>query len=191
MEFEELQKIWDTQNNAPLYVINEKALHNRIIAKKSQASHIANTSEWILIIVNTAVGIYILTTSSARRDHNVFIYALSAWMFLTALYAIVSRVIRLRRQPRYDRSMIGDLQHALGTAAYQVRLSHAMRLSIIPLVLLMLLSFWQKGTSIWMGVGVVFFYALVYYASSWEHNRYKARKKELEVLYEKMLNAEC
>ena len=38
MEFEDLQKIWDTQNNKPMYVINEEALHRRILSKKNKAS---------------------------------------------------------------------------------------------------------------------------------------------------------
>ncbi len=33
MEFDEMKKIWDAQNNQPLYVIDEKALHNRIQSK--------------------------------------------------------------------------------------------------------------------------------------------------------------
>ena len=60
MEFEELQKIWDSQNKRPLYVINEEALHQRILAKKSQASHITNFSELLLIAVNTGAGALIL-----------------------------------------------------------------------------------------------------------------------------------
>jgi len=34
MEFKEMKKIWDTQNDEALYVINEDALHRRIKAKK-------------------------------------------------------------------------------------------------------------------------------------------------------------
>src|SRR4051812_1101237 len=33
MEFDEMKKIWDAQNNQPLYVIDEKGLHNRIQSK--------------------------------------------------------------------------------------------------------------------------------------------------------------
>jgi hypothetical protein len=33
MEFDEMKKIWDAQNNQPLYVLDEKALHNRFSGK--------------------------------------------------------------------------------------------------------------------------------------------------------------
>ncbi|HTE33337.1 MAG TPA: hypothetical protein VK666_23310, partial [Chryseolinea sp.] len=60
MEFDELQQIWDTQNNKPLFAINERALHNRILSKMRKARHITNTSELLLIIVSLGVGCFIL-----------------------------------------------------------------------------------------------------------------------------------
>ena len=42
MEFEELKKIWDTQNNQPMYAINEEALHNRILTKKRKTNKISS-----------------------------------------------------------------------------------------------------------------------------------------------------
>jgi hypothetical protein len=48
MEFEELRKIWDAQNNQPLYAINEKAMYNLILSKKKQAHHITNISELLI-----------------------------------------------------------------------------------------------------------------------------------------------
>ena len=56
MEFEEMKKVWDSQNNEMLYGINEKAMHNHILSKKKQANHITNASELILIIANATTG---------------------------------------------------------------------------------------------------------------------------------------
>ena len=71
MEFEELQKIWDSQNNRPVYAIDEKALHNRILSKKRQAYHITNTTELLLIIVNVAAGGLILGLNGLDRKSVV------------------------------------------------------------------------------------------------------------------------
>ena len=51
MEFEEMQKIWDTQNDQSLYVINEASLHKRILAKRNHARHKSNITDFGLIIV--------------------------------------------------------------------------------------------------------------------------------------------
>lgn len=185
MEFEELQKVWDTQNNQPLYVINEKALHNRIVAKKHQVIHIAGFTEWLLIIVNIATGGFLV--GSNFNSHNYFFtYLLAAWMFGSAVYVLIHRISRLKEQHRFDRSLSGDLQHALAAASYQVRIAHIMRWNVLPIVLLVLLNIWEGGKSLWLSLAVSLFFILVFYASGWELGIYKAKKRELEVLQKKL-----
>ena len=185
MEFDEMKKIWDAQNNEPLYVINEKALHNRILSKKKQAYHITNISELLAIIAYIGAGCSILMQSG-----NVFMYLLAALMFGSGLYSLVSRIRRIRGIYRFDRSMLGDLHHAISLATYQVRFSQLMRWNILPMGIFTLLGVWEVGKSVWMAVGILVFFVLVYYAAGWEHNLYKARKCELEILQNKLENEE-
>jgi hypothetical protein len=185
MEFEELQKIWDTQNNQPMYVINEQALHNRIVAKKHHVIHIAGFTEWRLIIANITAGGFILV-SNFKSHHNVFLYGLAIWMFGSALFVLIHRIGRLRDQHRFDRSLSGDLQHALVAASYQVRIARIMRWNVFPIGGLVLLSIWEGGQSIWFSLGVALFFILVFYASGREMGIYKAKKRELEVLQKKL-----
>lgn len=187
MEFEELQKIWDSQNNRPVYAIDEKALHNRILSKKRQAYHITNTTELLLIIVNVAAGGLILGLNGFRKGTDIFMYVLAAWMFCSALYVWASRTRRIQRdKDRFEQSMHGDLDHAISTAAYQVNLSRITRWNILPIGLLVLLGLWDGGKSIWVVGGTLLFFAVGYYASGFENRIYKARKRELQVLREKL-----
>lgn len=188
MEFEELQQIWDSQNNKPLYAIDEKALHNRILSKKNKARHITNISELLSIIVNIGAGCFILGVNFFKPGGNLFMYFLSAWMLSTALYLLVSRIRRIKGDHRFDRSMRGDLNHAISIATYQVRLSQLMRWNILPIGILILLGVWEGGKSLWLAVGIVIFFVLTNYAAGWEHNIYKARKRELEILQNKLEN---
>jgi hypothetical protein len=185
MEFEELQKIWDTQHNQPLYVINEKALHNRILTKKYQANHIAGFSEWLLMIVNIATGACIFGMNLVQ--HNwIFMYLLAAWLLGSAIYVLVGRLRRIKVQHRFDRSMLGDLQHALAAAGYQVRLAHIMRWNALPIALLVLLGFWESSMPVWFALATGLFFILTFYASGWELNIYKNKKRELEILQQKL-----
>ena len=186
MEFDELQKIWDTQNNQPLYVINEQALHNRIIAKKRQVIQIAVITEWILIIGNTASGLFVLQQNYTGRRGLIFVYLLATYMLGTALYVLVNRIRRMREQKMFNRSLSGDLQHALAAASYQVRIGHIMRWNTFPIMLLVLLSSWEGGQSVWFISVVALFFLLVFYASGREMGFYKAKKRELEVLQKKL-----
>lgn len=186
MEFDELQKIWDTQNNRPLYVINEQALHNRIVTKKHQVVHIAVVTEWILIIANTASGAFVLQQNYTGRRGLVFAYLLAAWLLGTALYVLVNRIRRMREQQQFNRSLSGDLQHALTTAAYQVRISRIMRWNVLPIALLVLFSSWEGGQSVWFLAIVALFFVLVFLASGWEQGIYRNKMKELQVLQQKL-----
>ncbi len=186
MEFDELQKIWDAQNNEPLYAINEKALHNRILSKRRQARRITNISELLLIIVNLGAGCFVFGINLFKKPGNMFMYLMAAWMFATALYLLVSRIHRIRGDRRFDRSMHGDLNHAISVATYQVRLSQIMRWNILPIGALSLLSAWEGGKLFWVAGLIGISFALAWYAGNWEHSIYKTRKRELEILQKKL-----
>ncbi|MFD2933392.1 hypothetical protein [Spirosoma flavum] len=190
MEFDELQKIWNSQTNEPLWVINENALHNRILAKKEQARHIANFSELLLIFVNAGTGIFVLGLNFFKRPESLVMYLMAAWMFATALYVLASRIRRLKSENKFDRSMLGELNHALEMATYQVRLSGLMRWNIVPIGTLSLLGIWESGKSIGIAVGILAFAALSYFAGGWEHRVYVAKKRELATLQKKLLHEE-
>jgi len=188
MEFEEMKTIWDTQNREPLYVINEQALHNRILSKKRAASHITNISELLCIVAMGGTGCFVLGVNLFKQSQSIAMYGLAAWMLACSLYCLVSRVRRIRGNGRFDRSMRGDLQHALAVATYQVRFSQLMRWNILPIAILALLTVWESKKSAWIVLGMLLFFALSYYAGGWEHNIYKARKRELEGLQDKLTN---
>jgi hypothetical protein len=186
MEFNEMKKIWDSQNNEPLYAINENALHNRILSKKKTGYHITNTSELLLIIVNAGAGLFVLGLNLSKPGVNIYMYLLGAWMLLSALYMLVSRIRRIKRSQQFDRSMLGDLSQAISLATYQVRLSHFGRWNILPIGILSLLGLWDSGKPAWTILGIVIVFALAAFASRWEHSIYKNRKQELEILQKKL-----
>lgn len=188
MEFDDMKKIWDTQNNELLYGINETALHNRILSKKNQAFHITNISELLSIIVNLSSGCLILGINLYKQSTNISMYCLAGWMLITAAYLSVMRIRRLRNNNRFDRSLHGDLDHAISDASYQVRLSYLIRWNILPIGILSALGVWEAGKSVWIAVGILIFFALTNYASGWEHNIYKRKKRELEILQKQLEN---
>ena len=186
MEFDEMKQIWDSQNNEPLYAINVTALHNCILSKKETGYHLTNTSELLLIIVNASAGLLILGLNLSEPGVNIYMYLLAAWMLLSTLYMLVSRIRRINSSKRFDRSMLGDLSNAISLATYQVRLSQVGRWNILPIGVLSLLGLWDSGKPIWVIVGIAIFFAFAAYATRWEHSIYKNKKRELEVLQEKL-----
>jgi hypothetical protein len=186
MEFEEMKKIWDTQNNQALFVINERALHNRILTKKHKTAHITNVNELLLILVNAGAAIFILSLALAKPGGNLFLYLMASWMLVTTLYLVISRIRRRRQENRYDRTMLGDLDQAISTANYQVRLSQLMRWNSLPIGIFLLFGIWENGQKVWVLTMVLILFSFAHYVGRWEHSIYKARKRELEVLRKKL-----
>ena len=188
MEFEELKKIWNAQDNQPLYAINEKAMYNIILSRKKQAHHITNISEVLIIIVYMITGSFVLGMNLFNQSNNISMYLLSAWMLGSGLFMLVSRIRRIKGNKQFDRSMTGDLDHAISVATYQVRISQIMLWNVLPIGALTILGLWEGGKPIWIVLIVLLFFALSYYAGGWEHNIYKRKKRELEVLKKKLVS---
>ncbi|MBT1705855.1 hypothetical protein [Chryseosolibacter indicus] len=188
MEFDEMKMIWDAQNNKPLYTIDEEGLYKHIVSKKKKARHITNVSELLLIVANLASGVLIAALNFFGEHATPIGYAIAVWMLGTALYVLVSRIRRINQQHQFDRSMMGDLRHAVSDATYQVRLSLLMRWNMLPIAVFTFVGLWNGAKSIWIAIGALIFFGIVYYASRWEHSIYKSRKRELEAL-QKMLQA--
>ncbi len=186
MEFDEIKKVWDSQNDEAIYGINEKALHNRILTKKNKAYHITNASELLAIVANLGGGGFMLAVSLYKESANIFLFLLVAWMFVTALYVFISRARRIKAEHTFDRSVLGDLRHAIAVATYQVRLSFLLRWNIVPIGLLIILSIWDGGRSVWLAIGIMIFLFIANYFAGWEHSFYKSRKRELETLLSKL-----
>jgi hypothetical protein len=187
MEFEELQQIWDSQNNQPIYAINEKALYNRILSNKNKGNHITNISELMLIIANMGACCIIFGMNLFSNKESLSMYILSAWMFVSGCYLLMSRITRKTAGQRFDRSLKGELDHAIALATYQVRLSQIVRWNIIPVGVLMLLGILESGKSVWIGAAVIIVFIIAHYAGRWEHGIYKTRKRELEILKSKLV----
>ncbi|UFH56854.1 hypothetical protein [Spirosoma sp. KNUC1025] len=189
MEFDELQKIWDSQTHEPLWAINEQALQKRVLAKKAQVDHITNFSELITIVVNAGAGSFVFGLNFFKSPANPWLYLMAVWMVITALYVLVGRLRRLKGISTFHRTLLDELNHAVVTATYQVRLSQLMRWNIVPIGVLVLLGIWQGEKSIWLAVGILVFLTLTYFAGGWEHRIYVAKKRELEALQQKLEQA--
>jgi hypothetical protein len=189
MEFDEMKKVWSSQEVS--YDVNEKVLHERILLKKKQAFHITNVTELVWIITNIGAGLFVLGFNFFKQSESIFMYLLSAWMIGTGLYVLMNRRRRIKGNSQFDRTMHGDLINAISAATYQVRFSQLGRLNVLPIGILVSLGILEGGKSLWMVAGVIVLLVLATYAGGFEHNFYKRRKRELEMLRSKLENEEA
>lgn len=186
MEFDEMKKIWDTQKEEYVFTINQTALHHHVVAKQRQGLHITNVSEWLMIVVNLVVPVYILTTTLSGGTRNISLMILSGWLFFTAVYVINGRVRRITGSSRFDRNLNGDLRFAIDVARYQVRLASLGRWNIVPIGVLSVTGLIEADKPLWIAAILVVFLFAANYAAGWETGYYRSRLNELEGLKKKL-----
>lgn len=190
MEFDEMKKIWDAQNNQPLYVIDEKALHNRIQSKRNTIVMLARFTDWSLIVVYLVAGGILIGLNLSQPVANVFMYVEAVWMFGIVGYMIVSHIRRIQSSRQFDRSIQGDLDHAISLAGYQMRISQFFSWNLLPLGAIMIFSGWEAGKLFKTSVIMVLSCVLAFYINSKGYRANKRRKRELQVLRAKLESGE-
>ena len=187
MEFEEIKKIWDTQNNEPMYAINEETLHNRIRAKSRQASRKSNITDVGLIVVAITTAILLLVIG----NQSFYDYFSVVALMLISVYVVMGRIRRKKRENQFDRTILGDLDQAIANTSYEAtRAKTFVWWFILPVAIPSLLNMMQAGTPIWKWVIIPFAFLLSYWLVNWEFRRkHLPKKRELESLRE-MLTSE-
>jgi hypothetical protein len=186
MEFDEIKKIWDAQNNQPLYAIDEKTLHKRVQSKMKGALRYANISEWMIIIAYFSAGGLLIVLDSLQHRVNIFMYIEAAWMLATVVYVLAHRCRRISANRRFDRSIHGDLDHAISIATYHLRLARIMNWNLLPLGALMFFTGWEAGKLLKIGAVILVAYSLAFYAGVKGNRVNIRRRRELQVLKEKL-----
>jgi len=184
MEFEELKKIWDTQNNETLYVINEEALHKRIRVKRNRARWISNTNEIGLIVIAVVTSSLLFIIGSG----SIYSYLSAFAMLLIGVYVLLGRIRRKRRENQFDRSILGDLDEAISNVSNEIsRAKTFVWWFIVPVAIPALLNISQGDASLWKWLLMPFAFALSYFLVRWELSRVQIpRKKELLSLRDKL-----
>lgn len=186
MEFEELKKIWDTQNNKPMYVIDESMMHQKVIKKKNSASFRMNMAEFIGIGANLFSASIIASALLYKGNDNVFSVGMMIAMYTAALVIGISRFRRKKNENRFDRSTMGELKHALANATYHVRFNTGLLIFAGLVVVLTFASLFDTENSYWILPMVIAFFAIAGYGAKWEHRCYVRKKRELENLMVKL-----
>jgi hypothetical protein len=189
MEFDEMKKIWEAQNNQPLYVIDETVLLNHIQSKMSTVLLLTNISEWFLILIYLSTVCIMLALNPFKQGANVFMYLGATCMLITFVYLIISRIRRIKTSRRFDRSIHGDLDHSISLAIYQMRIAQLIRWGLLPIGAIMIFSGWESRKLFQVSAVIMISHVIAFYVASNGYHANKRRKRELQVLKEKLETA--
>jgi len=190
MNIEDMKKIWNEQDQQHQYVIDEQLLQENIQRKKRKGSRFVNKMEWAMIFSNLLAGGSIIGMNMIRHNTHPYVSALGAVMLAAAVYVLIIRQKRLKNENRFDRTMLGDLDHAINNANYRARLSYSMLIYWILFSLLLLGTAILEGWSVMQVTGIAVFCIVVGLLGRWEHKSWHvANKKRLEALKSKLMEA--
>lgn len=188
MKFDELQQLWCQQENVSPQPIDHMELKKLIDKRKSSAENSAAFLEMVLVIINGGTGISLLY-SCISENKGIFAFLFAGFMLLGSLYFFSRFIQRRRAERKFDRSMAGELEHAITTADYILRLSRTILFWYgLPLLILGGFALLEKGVSAWALLGVFAVVALSFWAGQWEIRKFHSpRKQRLLELREQLM----
>lgn len=188
MEFEEMQKIWDEQKGETMYAINETALHNSIGRKKDAASRRINKVEISLMIINTIVSIILIVDAIVDKE-GFWDYTGGIIMALTVVALFFFRKNRKKKENTFDRSMMGELDHAIANTHSIIQVATSMiYFYLIPVGVFSLGKMIYFGASLEKWLLIIGFYMLAFFLIRWERKAFHIpRKDSLMALKKKLM----
>lgn len=189
MEFEEMQIIWDNQNNEKLYAIDEATLFKNIKRKGRSVNHLLTFVQVVMIGTNLFAGIALLLDS--RNDESPWGKYLIAGVYLAyCVYAVIRWINRYQDEKQFEETMVGELDRAIWRTNYLIKQGKDLiTWYLIPLIVLGTVFLIFEGSEFyWIGL-IWLSLPLAYYGGRWEINKwYLPKKRDLESLRETLLS---
>lgn len=186
MKFEDMKKAWSEHHHK--FEIDEKKLHESIKHKKKKSSRFVSQVEWILIFANLIAGGTIVAMSFVEKSGEIYANALGLVMLAAGIYIYTRRSHRLKHENRFDRTMLGDLDHAISNATYRARLSYGILIYFLFVAVLTVSNAIYEDKS-WLKIGlIIVFFAITWLLGRWEYRSWHlADKQRLEAMRKKLV----
>ena len=187
MDFEELQVIWNNQNNEKMYAIDENAIHIYIRRKGKSINNMLNFFEFMLIGMNLVVGIW-LTIESLDNDPLSNQLILAVFYLVFSVYTLIRRIMRRNEEKPFDHTMVGELDKAIWRIEYLMKHSlNVILWYLVPLVAIIgIMAVFDTRLFLTFGMLTAVTVAS-YFGHRWEFNKFHLpNKRNLESLREKL-----
>ena len=186
MEFEEMRKIWDTQNNQPMFAIDEQTMHRSIRRKIKRSTHHVNFFENAMIAITLIVGIILAVDALFDRVYVQLISAAAA--ILIAIFIYEGRQRRRRREDHFGQSLVDDLDRAIANTDYLIkRIRTMIWWYILPFAVTISISMFYNSKSVLAWLGIIGTFVFAHFLSRWEVRKWHLPRKEALVAMKRVL----
>lgn len=186
MEFEEIQKIWNEQKGETMYAIDENALHKSVTRKKNAATRRINKVEIMLMLVNS-LGVIFLSILMYNHP-RIWGFINMAILATSVVYVLYFRRKRIKAENMFDRSLLGELNHAISSSKYMIKFNRLVFLGyLIPLSVVGISALIFSGASLkkWLITSGMLLLCLI--VVRWEQKKCNIPKNEQLIALKKKL----
>jgi hypothetical protein len=190
--FEEMQSVWNNQNDEKLFAVNETVLHAYIKHKGRTISNLLGLFEWVMIVLNLLVGIA-LVVDLIHNSESGYRLVLPVMYLTFSAYALLRRLKRRANEVRFRPTILGELDKAIWQINYLIRQGQMVMIwYVLPLVLALSVTVFYNQEPLWTLVPTLTLIPLLYFGVRWEINKWHIpKKRDLEALREKLIAQEA
>ena len=117
MNIEDMQKIWNEQDQKVYYAIDEETLFTQIKQRTSRMRHAVSRDEIGLMLIS-AISVVILLLTKANTVFNIITIAM---LIAIAIFVFLARRRRLQRESDYGLTVQENIDQALSLARYRIK----------------------------------------------------------------------
>ncbi|MFK7804047.1 MAG: hypothetical protein AB8G95_20600 [Anaerolineae bacterium] len=191
MEFEEMQVIWNSQNNEKLYAVNEEALFENIKRKGRSVNKYVKFVEVVMIFMNLTVGLWLLYEGLSDASWGQIV--LAALYLIYSAYSVYRWFTRRQDEEQFEPTMLGELDKAIWRSNYLMRQGRDMvYYYLLPIVVVSILFLLLDGGDHLPTIAIlILLVPATYYGGRWEIRKFHApKKRDLEALRRTLLAAD-
>ncbi len=124
MEFEEMQVIWDSQKDQKMFALDHEGLHKKLIRKARCIELGVTANEFGMIVICLFTAADQLRDPMLEQTNHYKIFG-GAVMVGVAIWMLLKRLARKRREHRFDDSLRGDLDRSISHVDYNIGLARS------------------------------------------------------------------
>ncbi|MFW6068636.1 MAG: hypothetical protein ACOC9E_03550 [Chloroflexota bacterium] len=190
MEFEEMQMIWNSQDEKRMFAIDEDALHEVIKGKSRSASRWLGAVEWMMIVLNPIVAV-VLAYDAVAEGGPTYQFVIAAMYLAYSGVGVYRRLARRKEEVHFDESMLGDLEKAIWRVDYLIKLGGSLIVWYLAPLALVASAFFLLAGNVLEGGLMLLILPATYLAVRWENGKWHLpKKRSLESLRETLRSAE-
>ncbi|MBL4769913.1 MAG: hypothetical protein JKY61_01905 [Planctomycetes bacterium] len=124
MKFEDMQVIWDSQKDQKMFALDHDALHRTLIKKTRCIELGVTANELGMIAICLFVAAEQLRDPLFDQVNHYKIFG-GAVMVCVAIWMLLKRVARIRKERGFDDSLCGDLDRSISHVEYNIALARS------------------------------------------------------------------